>query len=87
MSGLFMYLAAINSIAFLANGADKWFAVNNKWRIPERILLGLAFVGGTLGAICGMVLFRHKISKKTYLLLFFGIVVVQLTAVYYYFNR
>ena len=40
--------------------ADKYKAMKKVWRIPEATLLGLAAIGGSLGAWLGMVLFRHK---------------------------
>lgn len=39
---------------------DKWKAKNNLWRIPEKVLLGVALAGGSLGALIGMRTFRHK---------------------------
>ena len=40
--------------------ADKYKAVKKRWRIPEAVLMGVAFLGGSLGAILGMYLVRHK---------------------------
>ena len=58
---LLCYLLAMNLIAFFAMGIDKKKAKKEgARRIPERTLLGLAAVGGSVGAICGMRLFRHK---------------------------
>ena len=53
----------INIITFLAYGLDKLKAVKNWWRIPEWALIGLAVIGGSLGAFLGMVVFRHKTRK------------------------
>lgn len=55
-----IYLLAINVIAFAAYGIDKWKARHGKWRISEMTLILLAFVGGALGAMAGMKVFRHK---------------------------
>ena len=55
-----IYLALINAAAFAAMGLDKWKARHDKWRIRERTLFLLAILGGSLGAILGMLLFRHK---------------------------
>lgn len=54
------YLIAVNFAAFLLYGADKKKAIRHQWRIPERVLLGFAFFGGSLGALLGMSVFRHK---------------------------
>ncbi|MGX7667872.1 DUF1294 domain-containing protein [Flavobacterium pedocola] len=87
MPTVFVYLTLINSIAFLANGTDKWLAVRNRWRIPEKTLLGMVLVGGTVGSGIGMLLFRHKTAKKSYLMFFFGIVALQLMGLYFYFKE
>jgi len=56
----FIYLLTINAIAFAAYGIDKWKARHGKWRISEKTLILLAFIGGALGALLGMKVFRHK---------------------------
>jgi len=55
-----IYLLTINAIAFAAYGIDKWKARHGKWRISEATLILLAFIGGALGALLGMKVFRHK---------------------------
>lgn len=57
---LFIYLAIINAISFLLMLVDKYKAKKNLWRIPERTLMGFAAIGGSLGALAGMYLVRHK---------------------------
>lgn len=54
------YLIIINAAAFLLMLIDKQKAKREKWRIPEKTLLGAALLGGSIGAILGMNLFRHK---------------------------
>ena len=53
-------LLGINVLAFLLYGLDKSLAKKNARRIPEKTLIGLAAVFGALGALLGMLLFRHK---------------------------
>ena len=60
MELLYLYLLLINALAFLLMLADKKKAKKKKWRIKERTLLGVALIGGSLGATLGMSLFRHK---------------------------
>ena len=55
----------------------KWLKKNGN-RISEIRLLWLIFLGGLLGGIIGMLLFRHKISKRSFLLKFFIIGILQL---------
>jgi len=66
MKLLLYYLIAINLTAFLAYGIDKLKAVKNKWRIRESILLGLAFISGSFGALLGMLIFHHKTRKPRF---------------------
>lgn len=54
------YIAAINIIAFIVYGIDKLKAKKGYWRIPESTLLLLAAFGGSIGAWCGMMVWRHK---------------------------
>jgi len=51
---LLTYLILINIIAFALYGIDKHRAITHKWRISERMLIGVALIGGSIGAICGM---------------------------------
>ena len=55
-----LYLLIINALAFLLMLIDKRKAVKKAWRIPEATLLGIAILGGSLGAVLAMRLFRHK---------------------------
>jgi uncharacterized membrane protein YsdA (DUF1294 family) len=60
MKYLFVYLIIINTITFFTYGIDKYKAKKHKWRISENMLIGLAIIGGFVGAFMGMQLFRHK---------------------------
>ena len=60
MNYLLIYLLIINAAAFLLMLIDKRKAQKNRWRIPERVLLGAALIGGSFGAMAGMHIFRHK---------------------------
>lgn len=60
MDILMIYLLIINALAFLLMLTDKQRARKNAWRIPEATLMGVAALGGSLGAVLGMRLFRHK---------------------------
>ena len=57
---IILYFAAVNVISFLMMGIDKRKAVKRAFRIPESTLFVLAIIGGSIGAIAGMHLFRHK---------------------------
>ena len=57
---LISYLVIINALGVLLMLADKVKAKKNLWRIPEATLLWVAVLGGSLGSILGMNVFRHK---------------------------
>jgi len=63
MSLIHKYLIIINIIAFIAYAVDKYKAINNKRRISEMTLYTIGFIGGFLGSILAMILFRHKTRK------------------------
>ena len=54
------YLIIVNLIAFFLYGIDKGKAKRGKWRISEKTLIGIAVIGGSIGAVLGMQVFRHK---------------------------
>lgn len=59
------WLLGISVVTFLTYGYDKVVAGAGPTRVPEIILLGLALIGGTFGALLGMLVFRHKTGKNT----------------------
>ncbi|MBR3832771.1 MAG: DUF1294 domain-containing protein [Lachnospiraceae bacterium] len=61
---LIAFLAVYNLVVFCIYGYDKRCAIKDKWRVPEKVLIGLAFLGGSVGAYLGMSIFRHK-TKHT----------------------
>lgn len=60
------YILAINTITFVIFGIDKYKAKKKKWRIPESRLLLLAAIGGSIGALLGMIIWRHKTLHKKF---------------------
>ena len=62
------YLVIINIITLAVYGSDKKKAINHEWRVPEKILLLLAFVGGSVGALLGMKVFRHKTKHLKFII-------------------
>jgi len=79
-------LLIINLFTFIIFSWDKRLSIKHKRRVPENTLLGTAFIGGTIGAILGMLIFRHKVSKKSFLLKFALVVLVQAGLIYWLWN-
>jgi len=73
-----IYLAAINLITLMAYGWDKHKARTGKWRTPESTLLLLAAVGGSIGALLGMRMFRHKTQHLKFTLGVPAILIIQI---------
>lgn len=82
MTVILIYFFIINIIGFILIGYDKKMAVANKHRISEKTLLLIIIVGGVIGSGLAMLFFRHKTSKTSYLLKFFGVIVVQMFLIF-----
>ena len=63
-----LYLIIVNAAAFLLMLADKQKAKRGLWRIPESTLMGVAIIGGSVGALAGMYTFRHKTRHLKFVL-------------------
>lgn len=61
-----IYFATINVVTFFVYGIDKWKSQHDRWRVPESMLLGLAAIGGSVGAWLGMKVWHHKTQHKKF---------------------
>ena len=77
------YLVLINLAAFVMFGADKWKAIRDQWRIPEKVLLLAALCGGSIGAFAGMQVFRHKTKHWKFKILVPLFFLMQVTGIGY----
>jgi uncharacterized membrane protein YsdA (DUF1294 family) len=77
-----IYLLAVNALGLIIMHYDKYLARNNKWRIPEKTLLGVAIIGGSFGCILGMYSARHKTRKPKFSIGLPVILIVQLICIY-----
>ena len=78
-----IYLVIINVVTFFMYGVDKWKARKSKWRIRETALLGLAVLGGSIGAWLGMKVWHHKTLHKKFKYGIPAIIIVQLAIIGY----
>lgn len=60
------YCLIINLITFVLFAIDKSAAIKNRPRIRNAVLLGMAFAGGSVGALLSMYFFRHKTKQPYY---------------------
>ena len=79
-----IYLIVINVVTFFIYGIDKWKAMRSKWRISEAMLLGLAVIGGSIGAWLGMKVWHHKTMHKKFKYGIPAIIVTQLFIIGYF---
>lgn len=86
MKYLLLYLLLINAAAFALMLADKHKARKNRWRIPERTLIGSALLGGSIGALLGMYAFRHKTRHLKFTLGIPAILIAQIFLVVWIFS-
>jgi uncharacterized membrane protein YsdA (DUF1294 family) len=63
-------LFIINLVTCAIWAWDKYASMNMYWRVPEKTLLMLGLIGGGLGGLVGMFVFRHKTRKLPFKALF-----------------
>ena len=80
-----IYFLSINIITFLLCIIDKKNAIKKKYRIPEKVLMTLSFVGGCFGMILGMKLFHHKTQKLKFKLVYLFCILWIIG--YFYINK
>jgi uncharacterized membrane protein YsdA (DUF1294 family) len=83
---LFAYFLFINLAAFILYAYDKYKSRGaTQQRVSERELHAFALLGGFLGATLSMILFSHKVSKSSFLLKHILIILIWISATFYYF--
>lgn len=78
---LILYFIVMNLIGLSAMVIDKIRAMERRFRIPESVLLIIAVLGGSIGCIAGMIVFRHKKRKVKFRIGLPLILILQIGAV------
>ena len=78
LKNIIIYLLVINVITFFAMWLDKYKAKRGKWRTQEKTLFTLVALGGGIGGIAGMYIFRHKTKKSRFIVGFPLIIIMQI---------
>ena len=87
MKVILLYLLIINAAGFLVMSADKLFAKTAMWRVPERNLLGIAAIGGSIGIWAAMYMVRHKTKHMKFVIGVPVILITQIGIVLYFILR
>lgn len=84
IKNIIIYFLIINLIGFLVMYIDKQKAKKGKWRIPEKTLFIITGLGGGIGTIAGMYVFRHKTQKIAFVIGFPLITILEIIAIIYF---
>jgi len=82
-----LYLLLLNLITFGVYGFDKILSLRDNpqaRRVREITLLGLTLLGGIIGGLLAMTLFRHKIKKISFVVKFIGVVLLWVVGMVYF---
>lgn len=64
-----IYFVIINLASFIVFFMDKQKSKRDKWRIQEKTLHTLSYMGGVFGSIAAMLMFRHKTKKLDFIII------------------
>lgn len=78
VQNIIIYFIVINLIGFFVMWLDKRKAIKGSWRIPEKTLFLITALGGGIGTIAGMYIFRHKTQKLGFVIGFPFITILEI---------
>lgn len=85
--GVLIWLLAMSAVSFAAMGLDKLYARRGERRIPEKRLFLYAALGGAVGGLLGMYLFRHKTRHWYFVVGFWALFALQAAGLYWFLIR
>lgn len=83
---LLIYFGIINFVAFVMFAIDKVNAAEHRSRIRIVTLLGVAFIGGSVGGLMAMYLLHHKTKKDYFTVGIPLIMIMQVVVAFYILN-
>ncbi|MDD4699846.1 MAG: DUF1294 domain-containing protein [Oscillospiraceae bacterium] len=81
-----IYLLAISLISVIVTIIDKKRAIKHKYRIPERTLLTISALGGSVAMLITMNIIRHKTKHLKFMVGIPIIIIIQMSALVYIIN-
>ena len=85
--GVLIWLLFMSAVSFAAMGLDKLYAGRGERRIPEKRLFLFAALGGAVGGLLGMYLFRHKTRHWYFVVGFWALFALQAAGLYWFLFR
>lgn len=82
-----IYLMIMNVVGLVTMGIDKRRAIKKGWRISERALLLIAFLGGGFGSFLGMRSFHHKTRHIKFVILLPIAAVIYLVVIFVLYTK
>lgn len=83
---LAVYFIIINLCAILFMYTDKKRARKHQWRISEKTLFLIALLGGSIGSIIGMQIFRHKTKHWQFIIGMPAILITQIVLFFFFLH-
>lgn len=83
---LFFYIVCLNLVTFVIMFADKRQAIKHQWRIPEKTIFLLSLLGGSLGSLCGMYIFRHKTKHLSFRILLPIFLILNIIVIFWFIS-
>ena len=81
---IILYVLIINLIGFGIMGIDKFKAKKGFWRTPEKTIFTITLLGGGIGTVTGMYLFRHKTKKMKFTIGLPTILISEIVLIIYF---
>ncbi|MFK5881401.1 MAG: DUF1294 domain-containing protein [Sulfurospirillum sp.] len=77
------YFGSINIFSFILFGIDKLNSTKDRRRVPELTFHFFSLIGGAVGIFLGVLLFRHKLGSRNFLLTEFVILLIWCVVIYF----
>ena len=81
---IILYVLIINLMGFFIMGIDKFKAKKGFWRTPEKTIFTITLLGGGIGTVTGMYLFRHKTKKMKFTIGLPTILISEIVLIIYF---
>ncbi|MCF6173003.1 MAG: DUF1294 domain-containing protein [Campylobacteraceae bacterium] len=81
------YFGSINIFTLILFGIDKLNSTKERKRVPELSFHFFSLIGGIIGVLLGILIFRHKLRSKYFLLIQFIILLLWILAIFFIFKN